>query len=98
MNAFLTAAVVAVCVMGAGLAPAQTPQSSAPAAAQDVPPIRNFLQVTPQFCCHHTLCTNQYAPASITITDPTDTSCLARTGLRDRTKASSDATTSTITA
>ena len=38
-------------VAAGGHVPAQVPsQASSPAAAQELPPIRNFLQVTPQFC------------------------------------------------
>ena len=47
------AAVVATLALVAvgGRVLAQAPsQASSPAAAQDLPPIRNFLQVTPQFC------------------------------------------------
>jgi uncharacterized protein (TIGR01244 family) len=51
MKTILGSFVAAVVVLTAAYAPAQTPSPvSAPAAAQEVPPIRNFLQVTPQFC------------------------------------------------
>lgn len=48
MTAF-GSSVVAI-VVAAMVATPQTVQQASPPAAQDVPPIRNFLQVTPQFC------------------------------------------------
>jgi uncharacterized protein (TIGR01244 family) len=48
MKAFVTTVVAAIAVV-AGYA-FQTPQQPSASAPQDVPPIRNFLQVTPQFC------------------------------------------------
>ena len=47
MTPLVVAAVLAVPVYLAAQAPAQPPASSP---AQEIPPIRNFLQVTPQFC------------------------------------------------
>jgi uncharacterized protein (TIGR01244 family) len=48
MKAFVTTIVAAIAVV-AGYA-FQTPPQPSASAPQDVPPIRNFLQVTPQFC------------------------------------------------
>jgi uncharacterized protein (TIGR01244 family) len=48
MKAFVTTVVAAIAVV-AGYA-FQTPPQPSPSAPQDLPPIRNFLQVTPQFC------------------------------------------------
>jgi uncharacterized protein (TIGR01244 family) len=48
LKAFVTSVVAAIAVV-AGYA-FQTPPQPSASAPQDVPPIRNFLQVTPQFC------------------------------------------------
>jgi uncharacterized protein (TIGR01244 family) len=48
MKAFVTTVVAAIAVV-AGYA-FQTPSQPSASAPQDLPPIRNFLQVTPQFC------------------------------------------------
>jgi len=48
VKTIVVAAVVTFAAITAGRAPAQVPsQASSPAAAQELPPIRNFLQVTP---------------------------------------------------
>src|SRR5690349_18537557 len=49
MTAFGSSVAVAI-VVAAVVATPQTVQQASSPTAQDVPPIRNFLQVTPQFC------------------------------------------------
>jgi uncharacterized protein (TIGR01244 family) len=48
MEKSLIATIASVVFAGQLMAQSSSPQTAAP--AQDVPPIRNFLQVTPQFC------------------------------------------------
>jgi uncharacterized protein (TIGR01244 family) len=51
MSRILTSVVAAaILAVPAYVAAQAAAQASVPAAAQEVPPIRNFLQVTPQFC------------------------------------------------
>ena len=51
MKTVFVAAVVTLAAITAGRAQTQVPsQAATPAAAQELPPIRNFLQVSPQFC------------------------------------------------
>ena len=52
MKTILATVVATLAALAAGgHVPAQVPsQASSPATAQELPPIRNFLQVTPQFC------------------------------------------------
>jgi uncharacterized protein (TIGR01244 family) len=50
MKARILLAAIAVAIAGPTAATLQAASQAAPASAQEVPPIRNFLQVTPQFC------------------------------------------------